>query len=99
MNLLIVESKAKIKTIQKVLGRASWRVLPTGGHSECLPNDRTKHDRKEVKKADWAPTRDGLPQPPWVWEDRGEAAVRAIQAEAAHAQKMKRVCSRAAVCS
>jgi len=82
VNLLIVESKAKIKTIQKVLGRASWRVLPTGGHIECLPNDRTKHDRKEVKKADWAPTRDGLPQPPWVWEDRGEAAVRAIQAEA-----------------
>ena len=82
MNVLIVESKAKIKTIQKVLGRASWRVLSTGGHVECLPNDRTKHDRKEVKKADWAPPRGGLPQPPWVWEDRGEKAVRDIQAEA-----------------
>ena len=82
MNLLIVESKAKIKTIQKVLGRASWRVLATGGHIECLPNDRNKHPQKEVKKADWAHQPGALPDPPWVWEDRGEAAVRAILAEA-----------------
>ena len=82
MNVLIVESKAKIKTIQKVLGRASWRVLATGGHIEGLPSNRSKHDPKEAKKADWPSSATALPQPPWVWEERGEAAVRAIQAEA-----------------
>ncbi len=83
MNILIVESKAKIKTIQKVLGRSHWRVLATGGHIECLPNDRKRHPPKEVKKAYWSNRTDELPSPPWVWEDRGEAAVRAILAEAA----------------
>jgi len=84
VNILIVESKAKIKTIQKVLGRSQWRVLATGGHIECLPADRKRHDRKEVKKAYWSNRAGELPQPPWVWEDRGEAAVDAIRAEAAH---------------
>lgn len=83
MNILIVESKAKIKTIEKVLGRFHWRVLATGGHIECLPDDRKRHDRKEVKKASWSNRTGELPQPPWVWEDRGEAAVEAIRAEAA----------------
>ena len=32
MNILIVESNAKCKTLLKHLGDNDWRVLPTGGH-------------------------------------------------------------------
>ena len=83
MNILIVESKAKCKTIERHLGRGEWRVMATGGHIETLPNDRKKHDPKQVKKAAWAARPDALPTPPWVWTDRGQAAIEAIRAEAA----------------
>jgi DNA topoisomerase-1 len=83
MNILIVESKAKSKTIQRYLGRAEWRVLSTGGHVQALPSDRSKHDRKEVRKAYWSSRGAALPDPPWVWSERGEAALRAICDEAA----------------
>jgi DNA topoisomerase-1 len=82
MNILIVESKAKCKTILKHLGRDDWRVLSTGGHVETLPSDREKHPKKEVKKAYWSSRGDQLPEPPWVWEERGEAAMKAIKKEA-----------------
>jgi DNA topoisomerase-1 len=84
MNILIVESKPKCKTIQKHLGASSWRVLSTGGHIETLPSDKKKgHAPKQVKKAYWADNGNQLPEPPWVWTERGEAAIQAIRQEAA----------------
>ena len=84
MNILIVESKAKVKPIQKYLGTEEWRVLATGGHIRDLPSDRAAgHPQKEVKKADWSPRRGELPDPPWVWTKNGEATVGAIKTEAA----------------
>jgi len=80
MNILIVESAAKSRTLQKYLG-AGWKVLATGGHVETLPND-VKKDGKDGKKAFWANRPGELPTPPWVWTDRGEKAVNAILAEA-----------------
>lgn len=68
MNVLIVESAAKTRTIQKYLG-SDWRVLATGGHVETLPDD---------KKAFWGNRPGELPSPPWMWTDRGEKAVREI---------------------
>ncbi|MDW7708824.1 MAG: type IA DNA topoisomerase, partial [Deferrisomatales bacterium] len=75
MNVLIVESRAKAKTIQKYLGKP-WVVLATGGHVQELPTRR--EDPREGKKAYWASTQDALPSPPWAWTDNGEKAVRAI---------------------
>ncbi len=83
MSILIVESKAKCKTLLKHLGSEGWRVLPTGGHVERLAEDRDLHPEKEVKKAFWAYTDGQLPNPPWFWPERGEAAVQAIRDEAA----------------
>lgn len=80
MNILIVESNAKSRTLQKYLGR-DWKVLATGGHVETLPDDRKRHG-KDATKAYWANRPGELPSPPWVWTDRGEAAVKAILAEA-----------------
>jgi len=80
MNILIVESKAKSRTIQKYLGR-DWVVLATGGHVQELP-DR-KDDPKEGKKAYWANRAGELPAPPWAWTENGEKAVRAIVKAAA----------------
>lgn len=83
MNILIVESKAKCLTILKHLGRDDWRVLATGGHVETLPFDRSIHDPKQVKKGYWGSRSGALPEPPWVWTERGEKALDAIKAEAA----------------
>ena len=82
MNILIVESKAKCKTLEKYLGRGEWRVLATGGHVERLPVDRELHPKKEVKKAYWSNEKGELPRPPWYWTERGEAAITAIKEEA-----------------
>ncbi|MCO4748077.1 MAG: type IA DNA topoisomerase [Proteobacteria bacterium] len=79
MNILIVESKAKSKTIQKYLGK-DWVVLATGGHIQELPN--RAFDPKEGKKAFWANRKGELPAPPWMWTDNGEKAVNAILAAA-----------------
>ena len=76
MNVLIVESAAKAKTLERYLG-PGWRVLATGGHVQTLPHDRAQHG-KEAKKAYWANQSGALPSPPWVWTDRGEDAVRDI---------------------
>ena len=83
MNILIVESKAKCKTLLKHLGSDAWRVLPTGGHVQRLAEDRALHPPKEVKKAYWSHAEGRLPQPPWFWTERGEASLRAILDEAA----------------
>ena len=84
MNILIVESKAKVKPIQKYLGTEDWRVLATGGHIQDLASDRAAgHPPKEVKKAYWSNRPGELPDPPWFWTKNGEAAVGAIKSEAA----------------
>ena len=83
MNILLVESKAKCKTLLKHLGKDQWRVLPTGGHIERLAQDRDIHPPKEVRKAYWSNGPGELPKPPWFWTERGEAAIRAIKEEAA----------------
>ena len=83
MNILLVESKAKCKTLLKHLGKDQWRVLPTGGHIERLAQDRAIHPPKEVRKAYWSNRPGDLPKPPWFWTERGEAAIRAIKEEAA----------------
>ena len=80
MNILIVESAAKARTLQKYLG-GDWKVLATGGHVETLPDDRSRHG-KDAKKAYWANRPGELPSPPWVWTDRGEAAMEAILKDA-----------------
>lgn len=80
MNILIVESGAKAKTLQKYLGEG-WTVLATGGHVETLPNDRKAHG-KDASKAFWANRPGELPSPPWVWTDRGQDAVKKILDEA-----------------
>jgi DNA topoisomerase I len=80
MNVLIVESAAKGRTLQRYLGDG-WKVLATGGHVETLPDDRKRHG-KDATKAFWANRPGELPSPPWVWTDRGESAVQAILDEA-----------------
>lgn len=73
MNVLIVESAAKTRTIQKYLG-SDWRVLATGGHVETLPQNRKAHG-KDAVKAFWSNRPGELPAPPWVWTERGAKAV------------------------
>ena len=60
MDLLIVESGAKSKTIQKYLGKG-WIVAASNGHVRDLPTSR---NTKDGKKAMWASTVDKLPNPP-----------------------------------
>jgi DNA topoisomerase-1 len=76
MNVLIVESAAKARTLEKYL-EGDWAVVATGGHVQTLPNDR-EVSGKDAKKAFWANRPGELPSPPWVWTDRGEKAVDAI---------------------
>jgi len=80
MKMLIVESAAKARTIQKYL-RDDWAVLATGGHVQDLPSG-TEHG-KAGRQATFAEGSDGLPKPPWVWTERGEAAMRKITDRAA----------------
>jgi DNA topoisomerase-1 len=78
MNVLVVESAAKGRTLQKYLGKG-WRVVATGGHVETLPEDRSRHG-KDAAKAYWANRPGELPTPPWVYTERGEGAVGKIVA-------------------
>jgi len=71
MDMLIVESGAKSKTIQKYLGKG-WIVAACNGHVQDLPTDRKS---KDGKKAMWVCTADTLPEPPWQWTDNAERTV------------------------
>lgn len=71
-----MESNAKAKTLGRYLGK-DWKVVATGGHVQTLPHDRSLHG-KDAKKAYWANQPDALPNPPWVWTDRGEKALESI---------------------
>jgi len=65
MNLLIVESGAKSKTIQKYLGK-EYVVMACGGHVQDLPQSRN---------ASWSYTEGELPKPPWGWTKGAERTV------------------------
>ena len=71
MDMLIVESGAKSKTIQKYLGKG-WIVAACNGHVQDLPTSR---ETKDGRKAMWASTPDTLPQPPWEWTDNSERTI------------------------
>jgi len=71
MDLLIVESGAKSKTIQKYLGKG-WMVSACNGHVRDLPTSR---ETKDGKKAMWASTVDKLPSPPWEWTENSERTI------------------------
>lgn len=76
MNLLLVESKAKARTIQKYLGD-DFLVRACMGHVQDLPTDG-----KQGRKAWWA-SRDGdLPSPPWQWTEGSEELISELIEEA-----------------
>jgi DNA topoisomerase-1 len=77
MKMLIVESKAKSKTIQKYLGK-SFIVRACMGHVQDLPSG--KH--KDARKAMWASKEDALPNPPWDWTERAQKTVQKLIKEA-----------------
>jgi hypothetical protein len=76
LNILIVESAAKARP-WAATSIPDWKVVATGGHVQTLPHDRSAHG-KDAKKAYWANRPDELPNPPWVWTDRGEKALESI---------------------
>ena len=78
MDILIVESGAKSKTIQKYLGKG-WIVAACNGHVRDLPTSR---ETKDGKKAMWASTADKLPSPPWEWTDKSERTIGKLLAKA-----------------
>ena len=65
MDLLIVESGAKSKTIQKYLGK-EYVVMACGGHVEDLP---------QSKNATWPYSEGELPKPAWGWTKGAEKTV------------------------
>lgn len=75
-NMLIVESGAKARTIQKYLGK-DWRVHACGGHIQTLPQSG-----KDGRKAFWASRPGELPKPRWEWTERGEGIMRQIWEDA-----------------
>ncbi len=72
MDLVVVESGAKAKTIQKYLGK-NVLVRASIGHVQDLP---TKG--KDGSKALWSHTDTSLPDPPWDWTERAEKTVKRI---------------------
>ncbi len=77
MKMVIVESKAKSKTIQKYLGK-SFIVRACMGHVQDLPAGKHKDSRKAM----WASKEDALPSPPWDWTERAEKIVMSLIKEA-----------------
>jgi len=84
MDLVVVESGAKAKTIQKYLGK-NILVRASIGHVQDLP---TKG--KEGSKALWSHTDTSLPDPPWDWTERAEKTVKRIISDSRH-KKVDRV--------
>ena len=72
MDLVVVESGAKAKTIQKYLGK-NILVRASNGHIQDLP---TKG--KDGSKALWSHKKGNLPEPPWNWTARAEKNVKRI---------------------
>ncbi|RZD38837.1 MAG: type I DNA topoisomerase [Methanobacteriota archaeon] len=84
MDLVVVESGAKAKTIQKYLGK-NILVRASNGHIQDLPNKG-----KDGSKALWSHTESNLPDPPWSWTERAERNVKKILSDA-RSKKVKRV--------
>jgi len=84
MDLVVVESGAKAKTIQKYLGK-NVLVRASNGHVQDLPNKG-----KDGSKALWSHTESNLPDPPWSWTERAERNVKKILSDA-RSKKVKRV--------
>ena len=84
MDLVIVESGAKAKTIQKYLGK-NVLVRASNGHVQDLPTGG-----KEGSKALWSHTETELPDPPWGWTERAERNVSRIIADG-NRKKVSRV--------
>ena len=84
MDLVVVESGAKAKTIQKYLGK-NILVRASNGHVQDLPNKG-----KDGSKALWSHTESNLPDPPWSWTERAERNVKKILSDA-RSKKVKRV--------
>jgi reverse gyrase len=84
MDLVVVESGAKAKTIQKYLGK-NILVRASNGHVQDLPNKG-----KDGSKALWKHTESALPNPPWGWTERAEKNIKKILSDA-RSKKVKRV--------
>ncbi len=78
MKLVILESKAKARTIKKYLGRG-WMVEACNGHVQDLPS---RDGSKQSSKALWASKPGKLPNPPWMWTERAEGIVTKILSKA-----------------
>ena len=78
MKLVILESKAKARTIKKYLGRG-WMVESCNGHVQDLPS---RDGSKASSKALWASKPGELPNPPWMWTERAEGIVGKIHSKA-----------------
>ena len=68
MDLVIVESGAKGKTIQKYLG-SEFYVDACEGHVQNLPSNPSPH--KDTSKAKWNSKEGELPTPDWDWVYKG----------------------------
>ena len=84
MDLVIVESGAKAKTIQKYLGK-NVIVRASNGHVQDLPNSG-----KEGSKAVWPNKKSQLPEPSWSWTPRSENHVKRILSDSRR-KKVERV--------
>ena len=78
MKLIILESKAKARTIKRYLGKG-WMVEACNGHVQDLPSNA---GTKDSSKALWASKPGELPNPPWMWTVRAESIVEKIISKA-----------------
>lgn len=76
MNLLLVESDAKAKTIQEYLGD-DFVVRACSGHIWRLP----EQGEEKGGNAYWAAREGQLPDPPWTWTDGSEERMNEILEE------------------
>jgi DNA topoisomerase-1 len=82
MELVVVESKAKAKTIQRYLG-SDFIVMACNGHVQDLPNNKNNPDGR---KAMWAASEDELPSPPWEWTERSKKVITEMRRRAKDAK-------------